>query len=64
MRSALRDCLYQAGIPSNPLWTDSDIVASIADKLGVQNRYQNAADFTRKQAEASNQKKQKTPNNP
>jgi hypothetical protein len=38
-RWSLRDVLGQIGIPSNPGWSDEEIVANIAEKLGVENRY-------------------------
>ena len=60
LRRALRDCLGQAGIRSNPGWTDLDIVASVAKKLGVQNRYQHAVSFTLRQRE---QNRQQNPGN-
>ncbi len=49
LRLALRDCLHQAGIPSNPGWTDHDIVASVANKLGVSNRYHEVSNFVNQQ---------------
>jgi len=38
-RGSLRDLLSQSGVYSNPGWLDSDIVAHLASKLKVENRY-------------------------
>lgn len=48
LRRALRDCLAQVGVPSNPAWTDENIVHAIAQILNVENHYSEAAEITRR----------------
>lgn len=39
LRASLRDSLSQAGILSNPAWSDADIAAAVARGLGVTDKY-------------------------